>query len=276
MITIKKPVEPPFDWLAGIVPHIGSPEKWATQERRCDVHGAYQSTKVPLSTPVWTTCPWCREDKIRQESIEQQDRRMQALAQLDARRARDIMDMGGIPPRYLDSTFDVFAVSDDRQNIAVAAAQDYAQALLGGSSANLIIVGGFHVGKTHLACSIASRCAFAGLSVSYSTAMRMVQSIRSARSYRDQGDAKNSDHFASASLLILDDVGVGYNTASEMVELLDVLDMRYQNRLATVLVSNLDENALIQYLGPRIVAKMSEDGLRAIVCAWAAYEGGAR
>lgn len=66
-------------------------------------------------------------------------------------------------------------------------------------------------------------------------------------------------NWSNARLLIIDEFGLGYGTESELIELTELLDTRWQKGLSTVFLSNTNMAGLAKYLKDR-AAQRAFDG----------------
>jgi DNA replication protein DnaC len=80
------------------------------------------------------------------------------------------------------------------------------------------------------------------------------------------------DDFARASLLVIDEIGVGFGSEAEQVQLFDIIDARYKHRRPTILLSNLPAKDLKTALGERAYDRLRE-GSQILVCQWGSYRG---
>lgn len=76
-------------------------------------------------------------------------------------------------------------------------------------------------------------------------------------------------------LLILDEIGAQLGTDWERLMLFKIINERYKQVLPTILISNLDRGQLSDYLGARIVDRMSEGGGTTLTLDWESYRSGA-
>jgi DNA replication protein DnaC len=76
---------------------------------------------------------------------------------------------------------------------------------------------------------------------------------------------------ASVHLLILDEVGVQFGSPFEENLMFDVLNSRYENRLPTILISNLTSEKAATFLGERVVDRLREDGGSVVVFDWQSH-----
>jgi DNA replication protein DnaC len=108
---------------------------------------------------------------------------------------------------------------------------------------NVLMIGPTGVGKSHLAQALGERACRAGHSVGYTSAHRMLASLRAARAARaDQSYEKRMLRFTTPELLIVDDLGLRPLDGDEPIDLYEVIRQRYE-RGAMILTSNraLDE-----------------------------------
>ena len=134
----------------------------------------------------------------------------------------------------------------------------------------MIITGTVGVGKTHLAASIINEIIKPTNSINaiYITFSDMIRDIRSAWRDRSVDEQSLIAKYASASMLIIDEIGVQFGSDSEMVQMFEVMNKRYGEMLPTVLISNLPIEELTKLLGDRIVDRLREDDGIAVRMDW--------
>lgn len=71
---------------------------------------------------------------------------------------------------------------------------------------------------------------------------------------------------------MLDDVGAGHGSEAELVQLLEIVDLRYRLEKPTVVLSNLVATALKPALGDRLYDRLRE-GATIKACNWASMRG---
>lgn len=240
-----------------------------TKSAQCEVHGSYISRC--FVSKVWTKCPSCEAERVTKEKSETETReRKERLLAWQQK-----IGHAGIPERFRDRRLNNFAVSSDAQRKAFDFAKDYVdnfdQALAVGRGA--LFVGPPGTGKTHLACGIGMHIMKnQNRTVLFSTVMRAVRRVKD--SWRRDSTETESQAIAAMvfpDLLILDEVGVQFGSETEKLILFDVLNERYEKRRPTLLLSNLDENEVIAYVGERIIDRMREDGGMVVPFKWESY-----
>lgn len=105
----------------------------------------------------------------------------------------------------------------------------------------LYYIGGVGAGKTSEASAVAKSFVWAGYSVVFTTSLAMLDAIR--ESY-DRKDGASVGKFASADLLILDDLGKENANSWALTTLFQVLNSRYESLLPTIFTSQYPIDAL--------------------------------
>lgn len=71
-------------------------------------------------------------------------------------------------------------------------------------------------------------------------------------------------------LLVLDEIGAGFSSDAERVQLFDVIDMRYKLGRPTVVLSNLTAKDMRPILGERTFDRLRE-GATLLTCSWPSH-----
>jgi DNA replication protein DnaC len=125
----------------------------------------------------------------------------------------------------------------------------------------LILLGGVGLGKSHLAVGVL-RASGAGLWVKQADLLRRLRAT-----YRDDKADDPIEPCKTASLLILDEMGVSAGGKDEGPMLYDILDHRYCAIVPTVITSNLDWETLAETLGERLADRLREATYRVLTLA---------
>ncbi len=119
----------------------------------------------------------------------------------------------------------------------------------------LTLLGGYGVGKTHLAAAIANEALARGEHVLFAVVPDVLDHLRAT--FGPQSTVAYDERFElvrGVPLLILDDLGTESATPWAREKLYQLLNHRYNERLATVLTTNLKPEAL----DPRIYSRLCD------------------
>ena len=242
----------------------------------CEKHGIEFEKRDFCGRGFYGICPECAREKhdakMLAEKIERDQREIERKKQYREQRIND----SGLPSRFINKTFADYIAKIPEQESVLAIAKDYAQnktALHNGRG--LIISGTVGTGKTHLASAIINDVITSENKIKaiYTTARDMIRHLRSAWKNTEISESDVIDQYASTSLLVIDELGAQFGSESEMIQMFEVLDKRYGERLPTVIISNLTINELVSLLGDRIIDRMREDGGVLLQMNWQSNRG---
>lgn len=123
----------------------------------------------------------------------------------------------------------------------------------------LAIVGSFGRGKTQLACEACKALVRndANATPVYTTAARLMETLKRAWG----GEGKDPrDAWRKCSLLVIDDLHLAYEREANEVEMGDLLDARYYDKRATILIANLPPEQFLAKVGKRISSRINDGG----------------
>jgi len=180
------------------------------------------------------------------------------MAERRAKRLLKLSDLG----RLSEKTFDNFnpdgvALNEQTQR-NLRSAHEAARAFAENPSGWLLITGTFGCGKTHLAAAIANRIIQRGKAVLFVVVPDLLDHLRSA--YAPTSLTTYDQRFEevrNAPCLILDDLGAHNATPWAIEKLYQILNYRYNNRLPTVITSNVP----LTELDPRLRSRLSDASL---------------
>lgn len=116
-------------------------------------------------------------------------------------------------------------------------------------------------GKTALACAVLSHLARQGRSVMYCTVAEAVASVSASwRKGSDRSEVEVFRQFATAELLVLDEVGVQLGTEFEKVTVSNIADARSRECLPTIVCTNLTPREMLGLLGERALDRLTGFG----------------
>jgi len=257
----------------------------ARQDERtdnCQMHGDYTARR--LYRDYWTKCPTCAEEQHERERAEAQRAKAEAKkAEAEERMSRRLVH-SGLVGRFCNATFDGFTPASDEQRKALTTCREFAESLTHGALGGLWLIGPPGTGKTHLGSAmvnhlIRQRDMWAAIHSTREIVRMLRKTWGEKRVSSSVWDSLTTEDEvidflgSSLSLLVLDEVGVGFGSDAERVQLFDVLDLRYRNALPTVLLSNLTAPELKPALGDRLYDRLRE-GAKLVACNWPSHRGG--
>lgn len=169
--------------------------------------------------------------------------------------------MTKVVQRFEDATFENYTCETPVQRDLVDALKSGVEK---GFSENIIITGGVGTGKTHLAYAILNAMAekrecdgyrwYDDNRVAYTTIKQVVDEIKSSWNTASENP---TDKLSAVPLLLIDEVGMQYGSASERIELYELFNRRYDAMLPTIALSNNRPAELQRVLGQRIWDRLS-------------------
>lgn len=225
----------------------------------CEKHGKYEPRYLPMNGRFFLNdkCPACAADaNAARQAEENEHNRKQALELL--RRQR--LD-AGVSLRNCDVTFDDYFPADKDQAANLQAVKSFTDVIGRGGRGNVVMCGGVGTGKTMLASAAVNTLLTRGKRCRI---IKLIDLIRELKDTWRKGSGSTESqlirHYATLDLLVLDEVGLQFDSDTEKLFIFDVIDGRYQNMLPTVLISNLDITGVKQVVGDRVVDRLREDG----------------
>ena len=187
-------------------------------------------------TGVWRSqlmdarCPACQDAFGKERTKEQQ-----ALT-----RRKELVELLGGEKPYREFTFERYQVTPGNQ-LAYQRCREFNPA-----AENLYLWGPCGVGKTHLAYAAARRWFQETLSATIQPAGQLTRKVRMKEPAQEQSAI---DEFASVDVLILDDLGIGTDTAYGRQLVQEILDRRDSaNRAGLVVTSKYSLGAVAEKL----------------------------
>jgi DNA replication protein DnaC len=183
-----------------------------------------------------------------------------------------MQDDAGLRGRFRDATFDTFQAKTDEQRQTLDACHAYAEGFAPHHGGGLWLLGNVGTGKTHLASAIVNYLIERGVRSSIVTARGIVQKLRAGWGTRESSEHERRviEDLSTVPLLVVDEAGYGVTSHLERVQLFDVLDLRYQDRRPTVLVSNLGVRDMRTRLDERLYDRL-HDGATVLVFDWESW-----
>ena len=164
-----------------------------------------------------------------------------------------------------DKTFDTFSLREDVLSPAevesLRQARDAAMRFADRPEGWLLLIGGLGCGKTHLAAAIANARLAQDEPVLFIVVPDLLDYLRAA--FHPGSDVTYDERFEeirTAPLLILDDLGAESATPWAQEKLYQLINYRYNARLATVITTN----ARLEEIDPRIRSRLLDHTLTTI------------
>lgn len=228
----------------------------------CSKHGEFKQTVFVSGKK--SICPQCLQS-IR--AAEQQ--RQAAIRSLQI---TEIIGKCGIPPRHQACRVSNYQTNSQKQNELKLSVKRYIEDLLAGSlKRNFVMLGNCGTGKTHLASAVGMAAISAGKTVLFCTASEVIRRVQATHKSQHESEFDLMNQYSKLDLLILDEVGVQYQTESANRIITEIVNDRYNNELPTMFLSNLSVAEFSQTMGERAMSRMKEDGCVPFICDWEDY-----
>ncbi|KVC81413.1 DNA replication protein DnaC [Burkholderia ubonensis] len=245
-----------------------------TRQGQCEAHGAFEESGMTLPfgrrSTIWSGCPTCSAERRETE----EKRRIAEEEVGRQRRMEQRLSMSGIPLRFRDRTFENFVADTPEKQNALKVAREFADGfdehLRDGTT--VVFSGKPGTGKSHLAIAAAMIVMNTGTAL-YLNALDLVRMVRDTWR-RDSAITESAvlHELSTASLLVIDEIGVQYGTDGEQVILFDVLNRRYRDLMPTILLTNLGAKGMKEFLGERSFDRLREGGIW-VAFDWESYRG---
>jgi len=239
----------------------------------CPVHGDYLGKRITLPLDggiIETKCPQCSVDDKNNlskeiERAEWQDKRINAT--------KNFNDFS-LPPRFAKKDFDSYSPNCKGSERALTVCRKYADNFetRKSSGGGLVLCGNAGTGKTHLVSAIINQIESSRFTSVFMSAMGATRHVKATYS-RDhkRSESEAIYDFNRPDLLVLDEVGVQFGTDAEKLILFEIINLRYQHVLPTILISNLTLDELEVYIGERVIDRMHEGGGAVLSFDWDSY-----
>lgn len=127
----------------------------------------------------------------------------------------------------------------------------------GNHNESLLLCGGTGLGKTHLSLAVANAVTAHGFGVIYTPVQRLMDKLQVQQFSRSQANDHDYQEMSlSCDLLIIDDLGSEFSTNFTNAALFNIINTRIIEHKSTIISTNLDETALRDRYGDRILSRL--------------------
>lgn len=178
----------------------------------------------------------------------------------------------GIGDRFKNMQFGDYKPSCDKAKTVLEGCINYVDCFEKDSGCNLLMIGSPGTGKNMLAAIICQEIINKDFEAIHTTAMKLVRRIKSSWDKNsDESEQSAINSYVTPSLLIIDEIGVQFGSATELLFLTEVINERYERRRPTILISNLKLSQLTEVMGERVIDRFYDDGSKFLVFDWDSY-----
>ena len=180
-----------------------------------------------------------------------------------------------VPKRFRGKTFDNYEVTEDNKKLYKTVkgyVDNFEDRYKNGNW--LMLVGGFGLGKTHLALAAGieilkyfakeevkgnMNTVYSGRpKVKFVSSSELVQSIRDSYDSDQLNELDLMNGYKNTKLLIIDDLGTEKASEWQQEKMYIILDYRYRELLPTIITTNLEVGGLQEHLSERVVERIIE------------------
>lgn len=247
-------------------------------EQHCDQHGSYMA--VAPSGGQAIECPVCFESKMTQIAENSVSKIVRTMREA---KEQVLYDCIGIPKKFKDETLESYRVLSDEHAVnrknALREAREFADIFSADYGRSLVYFGNPGCGKSHLAAGVAKAVFAHGFTTKFVSLLGMLNGIKATfgqHSHLSYDAVIQS--YVTPDLLVIDDIGVKFETDSDRTLIYDVINQRYEGEKSIVITSNLDIDELISSLGSRVISRLQDHDGVFFPCDWSSYRvsGGAQ
>ena len=232
---------------------------------RCEKHDRIkESVKMPFSNNYRYHCPDCgKDEEASRIKFDEAERLREYQSAINSR-----VENSMIAPRFRTKTLDTYDATLPGQKKALEAARVFVETTP--NSPGMLFIGGPGTGKNHLAAGIALELLQRGKTVIFTELLKAVRTIKESWKKEEDCESKILKAFLLPDLLILDEIGVQFQSETERLYLTEIVNDRYNYLKPTILIGNLSVSELKIVIGERVLDRLREGG-KIVMFDWESY-----
>ena len=180
-----------------------------------------------------------------------------------------------VPTRFVDATLENYLVENEKQTQIVKDIHFFLESLSKKLNTGLIMIGKTGTGKTHLCYGIMKKFI---KKYPMTGCPKMIKCAELIRLFKANWQTKQTteqriiDDFSNYKFLIINEIGIQFNSEMEKQYLTEIVDNRYERMYPTILVGNITMPEITISIGDRIIDRFRQDG-KVLAFDWESYRG---
>lgn len=216
-------------------------------------------------------CLPCSDKEQAEATAKRIEKEAEAAEFMRRRREHNRMAECGIGPRFSGVTFADYAPTCNEAVKVLAQCQSYVDNFGSGKGESLLMLGSPGTGKNMLAAAICLALIKKDFGCISTTAIKLVRKIKASWADKTINEQTIIDSMVAPHLLVIDEIGVQFGSATEQLYLTEIINERYEKRRPTILISNLKLSELTAVMGERVIDRFYDDGSKLMVFSWGSY-----
>ncbi len=161
----------------------------------------------------------------------------------------------GVNARYWNESLETYRAETDEEKNNLATVKKYAEDTK--TFKTLLMFGNYGTGKTHLGCAIIRE-----RGGKYIPSLKLCIEYETGTDFKAQKNRLQIlNEYSNLPMLVIDEIGRGLKTQTEKEILAYVLNERYEKLLPTVLISNMNKQEFVKFIGMPIFDRMKETAI---------------
>lgn len=254
---------------------IGSEELHLPQMRESGDCPNCGETMICYQLPAFLDGQWTEPICLRCAEEQEKNKRVAEQAESEKRRHQEkidrYLDASCVGTRFRGMSFDDYRPINQKAEKVLEDCRLYASDFRRGSGKCMIFAGTTGTGKNMLSAIIGQEIIKTGHSFLHTSAMKLVRKFKDSWKDRNTKEEDLVAFYVGPDLLVIDEVGVQFGSATEQLYLTEIINDRYEARKSTILLSNLTVKQIGDAIGERAVERFYEDGSKVLVFNWQSY-----